>query len=654
MDRVRRTWQDVRALGAGAPMRAGVEASKRFGGHAVVFGRLIRTVDAPPGTSPFPTLSVPASVRMRTLAESDRIAEGDVTVFSRQIDVGPDPDWHAVIDGPGSWPDSPWWEIDIRSEARLGDVKWAWELGRHRHLVMLARAVHLGSDNDQHADVLNHQLRAWLAQNPPEVGVHWYSNLELSLRAVAWLQILALAPAELHEDVARGMWRHLYHTGRHLVADLPYTYSTMRNNHLLGDALGMLVLGTAFAGDERADRWLSIGTSMFDAQVERLVRFDGAMTEDSVSYHRFVMEMLATRLVVGPPSEVISERLGAAAGFLTELGALEGPVPQYGDWDEGRVLVGTAGATDLTGSVRLASSLAGTGAPEAWRSEFDEVAWYAQRGTPADPPAPSSIVADRFARATVGSWSVWLKGSSGASHGHADLGSITIQYDGATLTGDPGTGTYNGPLAIRNGFRSSAGHNVLRVEGADQYGPHRAFRWERKPPGVLGRVLASDHTAVLWALHAAFAPRRVVRLVVMGHDAVAVADVVTGEATNAHLTIPLAPTVTYDEDLRTVLGAISVDGPGGLAPTRGSDHPFRGWWSPTYGAIEPSTWLTCTSIDTGADLDDADSAVWGFGTSRNAVRSLIRSVHPEIRWTHDEVTLGVDVDGHRHSETMRL
>ena len=159
---------------------------------------------------------------------------------------------------------------------------------------------------------------------------------------------------------------------------------------------------------------------------------------------------------------------------------------------------------------------------------------------------------------------------------------------------------------------------------------------------------------MLWALHAAYAPRRVARLVIVGHDAVAVTDVVTGEATNAHLTIPLPPTIDYDEELRTVLGALTVEGPADLVPVRGSDRPFRGWWSPTYGAIEPSTWLTSTSIDTGAGLDEPASAVWGFGRSRNAVRSLVRSVHPEIGWTRDEVTLNVVLDGHHHTETVRL
>ena len=55
----------------------------------------------------------------------------------------------------------------------------------------------------------------------------------LSLRAIAWLQVTSLLGERLPRDVVGAMRRHLWHTGRHLIADLPYTATSMRNNHLL-------------------------------------------------------------------------------------------------------------------------------------------------------------------------------------------------------------------------------------------------------------------------------------------------------------------------------------------------------------------------------------------------------------------------------------
>ncbi len=136
-------------------------------------------------------------------------------------------------------------------------MKWAWELGRHRHLVVLARAVHLAPTDPRYSDALDAQLASWLNANPPEVGVHWYSNLEIALRAIAWLQVIALAGEAISSPQREEMDLHLYHAGRHLIADLPYTVSTMRNNHLLGDALGLIALGMAFG----RERWVRSGTA---------------------------------------------------------------------------------------------------------------------------------------------------------------------------------------------------------------------------------------------------------------------------------------------------------------------------------------------------------------------------------------------------------
>ena len=162
--------RDVRALGSGAPLRLGLELSKRTGLHGALFGRLGRSsAHRDRGDDelvfvaalPVPDLAVlPAAVRARALREAGTIAAGTIEIFGEALDLGVDPDWHAALDGPERWPALPWWQIDIRSSARLGDVKWVWELGRHRHLVVLARAAAIEPDG-RWAEVLEQQLTSW-------------------------------------------------------------------------------------------------------------------------------------------------------------------------------------------------------------------------------------------------------------------------------------------------------------------------------------------------------------------------------------------------------------------------------------------------------------------------------------------------------------
>ncbi len=136
----------------------------------------------------------------------------------------------------------------LRSGSRAGDVKWVWELGRHRHLVVLARAAFLEPSVERWRRTLAAHLRSWLDANPPETGIHWYSNLEIALRALSWLQVLALAGGRLEPSLRAEMAQTLHRSARHLLADLPYTLSSRRNNHLLGDALGLSALGRSFPG----------------------------------------------------------------------------------------------------------------------------------------------------------------------------------------------------------------------------------------------------------------------------------------------------------------------------------------------------------------------------------------------------------------------
>ena len=179
---------DVRALGAGAPLRAAYEVSKRAGGHRVIFGALARRRPPPPAFAPVlaPPEGISPSAAQRTVDAATGIVGGNVALFGRDVALGSPPDWHGLLHAEGSWPRVPWWEIDVRSTRRHGDVKWAWELGRHRHLVILARAVHL-TGHDEYRVVLEEHLKSWIRQNPPELGIHWYSNLEIALRAVAWI-----------------------------------------------------------------------------------------------------------------------------------------------------------------------------------------------------------------------------------------------------------------------------------------------------------------------------------------------------------------------------------------------------------------------------------------------------------------------------------
>lgn len=608
-------------------LRALYELSKRAGGHAIVLG-LLRSKLFVGAAVP----EVDRGDRVYVGSPPQRWAAGELECFGRTIPWSPTSDWHAAIERPARWPEIDWWKIDLRSERRVADVKWTWEVARHAHLVVAARSV--AADDDIAAAFLREQLRSWLDQNPAEKGVHWYSNLEIALRAVAWAEILGRVVDRLDPAMREEMAAALRHSGRHLLVELPYTLSSMRNNHLLGDALGMITIGELFS-DTREGRTLrSVGNRIFKTQLGRQVRDDGSMLEDSISYHRFSLEMLAVRALLPRAAGDLKETLARAGQFMFRLGVADGPVPQYGDWDEGRVLAVSTDKCELLGSARLALALAGTGAPRQWHDEHDEVAWYAPIGDPV-PPQPAEgeghDIGGGMGRAARGEFTVWLKAGSQPSHGHADLCSTPILFRGQWAICDPGTGTYNGPIEQRNYFRCSIAHNVLRVEDLDQLGPHRAFRWLHTARGVIGPPLAVGERVLMWGAHDAYRRltpgRRVARTVVLGPDIVVVADWVEGAPTSYALSFPLVPEVEWaDGSLVMPDGTkLTLDLPAAPTSRRGEPDPYDGWWSRTYGHAAPATRLEVSGIAEGP-------VAWSVRAGSDVA----------VRATDDRLTVGAD------------
>jgi hypothetical protein len=527
-----------------------------------------------------PRAPVPASAEQRALEAADRLLAGSIEVFGRTVPLhladGPGGDWHRDPVSEVTWPAHPWWRIDLRGKDRAGDVKWVWEAARHRHLVVLARAAHLRPDDHRTAGALASGLVGWSEAVPLERGVHWISNLELAVRSLAWLQALALAPHAVAGHARTVCERELRVVRRHLELGLARTAGSMPNNHLVGDLVGLAVLQRSFGRGDQA----TATDALLLEQLGREVRADGSTIEESLSYHRFVLELLALRVLAGGAPHEVREVVGRLAQWLCRLGVLEGEVPQHGDWDEGRAITAGGDVHDLAGSARLGLALAGDGAPAEWREQHDEVAWHVGPGEPLAPDAAEvdgHDVGGGIARVQRGDWTVWLRASAGGWHGHADHTALVVQHRGRTVVGDPGTGTYNGPIEERTWFRSSAAHDVLVLDGEDQLVPHRQFRWRHTATSTLSPPHVTADEVGVDAEHGAFErldpPRRVRRTVHVSPGGVQVVDAVDPATGSWSLALPLAPDGTTRH----------------LALPEGADvQDEDGRWSPTYGEVVPA------------------------------------------------------------------
>jgi len=282
------------------------------------------------------------------------------------------------------------------------------------------------------------------------------------------------------------------------------------------------------------------------------------MIEGSICYHRFVIDMLAVRVILDPDNEGARKALLDASQFLCRLGVFEGLIPEIGDWDGGRMLVATGDRHDLRGATALGLALCGTGATKSWREEFDECAYYVGAGKPVEAAAAEQDghdVGGGIARAQRGPFTSFLRFGSAPSHQHADLGSIVVMHEGNPLVIDPGTGTYNGDPETRDHFRATSSHGTLELDDTDQLVPTRTFRYGTIAGGAIGPPISlAEDTVIAWGAHDAY--RRlpgkpiVVRAVITHPNHVVSIDFVigAGAATPMRRTarLPLHPTITFE------------------------------------------------------------------------------------------------------------
>src|SRR4029079_18485945 len=236
--------------------------------------------------------------------------------------------------------------------------------------------------------------------------------------------------------------------------------------------------------------------------------------------------------------------------------------PQWGDWDEGRVLASSGDELDLAGSTALGLVLTGSSSRASWWSDFDEVAWYAPPPAAGETAAVTPLTGAAISvtgnggitRVTAGDWNVWLKCGTGPSHQHADLTHVSARRGTTCVPVDTGTGTYNGELAIRNAFRTSRAHNGLRIGGEEMFVPHRAFRWLTSANTYAGRPVVTDSAVVVWGMHDAYSRLesggRVARAVVVTATGLTAIDWREGGHA-AELTVALAPGATVTGELLT-------------------------------------------------------------------------------------------------------
>ena len=414
------------------------------------------------------------------VAEAQALVRGQLKIFSgKDVAVGNPPLWFKnVLTGEAHEATSHWSKINDRVGA---DIKGVWEPSRFSWALTLARAwLHTGEEVD--AQTFWDWTEDWMAKNPPNVGPNWMCGQEASLRLIAFTW--ALQVFRDHPQARLTLAAQLADaTAQRVESHLDYALS-QSNNHGISEAIGLLTVGTFWPNLPRASHWRQRGLETLAQQTSALIAEDGSFSQHSSNYHRLLVQLLTwaelTQQARGetlPPE--IKKSAQAATLFLNNLVLQDGTVPRYGG-DDGANLFPLADSPYADFRPALAPALYlfhQTWLPAgAWSEACFLLLGKSEEGVLKVPDEFSAGGCTLY-RST--NQALFFRHPTEFRHrpAHADHLHVALRYQGAWLTEDLGTYSYNAKLSSGKGWSAARFHNVVTINERDPMRRVGRFLW---------------------------------------------------------------------------------------------------------------------------------------------------------------------------------
>ncbi|MGI9511124.1 MAG: heparinase II/III family protein, partial [Geminicoccaceae bacterium] len=266
-------------------------------------------------------------------------------------------------------PERHWSEIpDFVRPGR--DIKAIWELSRFDWALALARQAR-NQGEEMPVARLNALIRDWQQHNPPFLGPNWKCGQETTIRMLQTLlaaNLLGQDGLGANEPPSEALKAFVEIHCKRVAATIQYALA-QDNNHSISEATGLYIagawLGLQDAAARRPKTWHERGRSQLERLAARLFAEDGSFSQYSITYHRFVIDMLAQaewwrrRLELPEFSEVFQTKVRAGIRWLHDMtDPTTGDGPNVGNNDGARLFVLTdTDYRDFRPSVQFAMKL---------------------------------------------------------------------------------------------------------------------------------------------------------------------------------------------------------------------------------------------------------------------------------------------------------
>ena len=453
--------------------------------------------------------------------KADAILEHKFSFFGlKDEDFGEKINWHKDYMSSKVCENVFYTEVDYKNHEKNGDIKYIWEINRFQHFYLLAQAYYI-TKNEKYALEIISEIDDWITQNPYLTGVNWTSSLELAIRLIAWgwavhsLNLFGYGFSEIFKSrLSRSIHQQADYIFKHLSA------FSSANNHLIGEAAGLVITGCLFDFGEKSGKWRERGFVILLNELEKQVFPDGVSKEQTLAYHGFVFDFYILSFLILEKNgvkipECAWKKLERMAEVIFKFSDDNLNLPNIGDADDGYVvsLMHNPAEKNTKYVLNTAAILFKRGdfKQKAGNSLDEKTIWLlGQDAFEKYFNLPDAALSKESFFLEYGGYVLFkddntdavmdvgpLGYMSIAAHGHADALSLCLNYKGEEFLIDLGTYAYHTKPEWRNYFRGTSAHNTVEVDGLNQSKICGNFMWSQKADVKTENVaLGSDYSYV--------------------------------------------------------------------------------------------------------------------------------------------------------------
>lgn len=434
--------------------------------------------------------NLPTNSKNNIIQIADNSLQGEIYCFSSWFGRYGNPiDWNLNPVKNIKWPLNVHWSKALKFSDG-GDIKLVWEVNRFPQVYYLVRAYYISGDK-KYISCYMDQIREWSENNPFLKGPNWASGQEVAIRLLTWIFGLYSFCKEnvMEEDDFKILLKQIYLHTWCIYKHINFSNYAVRNNHLIGEALALYMVGTIFPFLKGAERWRKKGRRILERKTPTQFYPDGGYCQLSHNYHRLALHYYLWAIRIAelnddPVADIYKDVIKKSVNFIYQnMNLSDGKLPNWGNNDGALLNPWTScDYTDFRPVVQSAAIITGTPSPLPAGPWDEELMWLCGR---------SNIRRDMFRQASYSytdtgvhilrqsenDYCVMRAGTPPDRFGQADQLHLDIFIDGKNLAVDGGSYLYNDELSFHYFFMGSGSHNTITVDNKDQMLLWRRFKW---------------------------------------------------------------------------------------------------------------------------------------------------------------------------------